>query len=47
MIQRMNTCATEIVATPVDWKRGDQCVILPSVSNDNATKLFPSGFTTV
>jgi hypothetical protein len=44
----MTWCATTIiVATPADWKRGDQCVILPSVSNDDATKLFPAGFTTV
>jgi len=35
------------VATPADWNKGDKCIILPSVSNDDANKLFPKGFTTV
>jgi thioredoxin-dependent peroxiredoxin len=32
------------VATPVNWKQGDDVIIVPSVSNDEAKKLFPEGF---
>ncbi|CED82327.1 cysteine peroxiredoxin [Phaffia rhodozyma] len=34
------------ITTPVNWKRGDPAIIHPSVSNDEAQKLFP-GFKTV
>ena len=32
------------VATPVNWQHGDDVVILPSISNDDADKLFPQGY---
>lgn len=32
------------VATPVDWKQGDDVIILPSVSDEAAKELFPSGW---
>lgn len=32
------------VATPVNWKQGDRCVIVPSVTNQDAKMLFPKGF---
>jgi alkyl hydroperoxide reductase subunit AhpC len=32
------------VATPVNWKRGDEVIIVPSLSNDDARKLFPQGW---
>ena len=32
------------VATPVNWKAGEDCIIVPSVSNDDAKKLFPNGW---
>lgn len=32
------------VATPVNWKHGDDCIIVPSLSNDDAKKLFPGGW---
>lgn len=33
------------VATPADWKWGEECVILPSVTDPNTLKqLFPSGY---
>jgi alkyl hydroperoxide reductase subunit AhpC len=32
------------VATPVNWKRGEDCIIVPSLSNDDAKKLFPQGW---
>jgi alkyl hydroperoxide reductase subunit AhpC len=35
------------VATPVNWRQGDEVVILPAVSNEDADKLFPQGYRTV
>jgi alkyl hydroperoxide reductase subunit AhpC len=35
------------VATPVNWKNGDDVIIVPSVSDEQARELFPSGFKTI
>ena len=35
------------VATPVNWKDGDDCIIVPSISDEQAREKFPAGFTTV
>lgn len=35
------------VATPVNWKPGEKCVIAPTVSNEEAKKMFPQGYETV
>jgi len=32
------------VATPVNWKQGDDVIIVPSLSNEDAKKLFPNGW---
>ncbi|MGO9657430.1 MAG: peroxiredoxin [Acidimicrobiales bacterium] len=32
------------VATPVDWEHGDDVIIVPAVSDEDAHKLFPDGF---
>ena len=32
------------VATPVNWKSGDDVIIVPALSNDDAKKLFPAGW---
>jgi alkyl hydroperoxide reductase subunit AhpC len=32
------------VATPVNWKKGEDVIIVPAVSNDDAKKLFPAGW---
>jgi alkyl hydroperoxide reductase subunit AhpC len=33
------------VATPADWKQGEDVIIVPAVSDDDARKKFPKGFT--
>ncbi len=35
------------VATPVNWKNGDDVIIPPNVSNEDAQKKYPSGFKTI
>jgi alkyl hydroperoxide reductase subunit AhpC len=35
------------VATPVNWKHGDDCIIVPSISDEDAKAKFPAGFKTV
>jgi len=35
------------VATPVNWKQGDDVIILPSVSDEDAKSMFPAGFKTL
>ena len=32
------------VATPVEWRQGADCIIVPSLSNEEAGKLFPGGW---
>ena len=32
------------VATPVNWKNGENCIIIPAVSDDEAKKKFPDGW---
>ncbi|MBI2765458.1 MAG: peroxiredoxin [Chloroflexi bacterium] len=46
VLDSLQLTAYKKVATPVDWKQGDDVVILPSVSNDEAATLFP-GYRTV
>jgi alkyl hydroperoxide reductase subunit AhpC len=35
------------VATPVNWKKGEDVIIAPSMSDDDATKKFPGGWKTL
>eukprot|EP01128_Nolandella_sp_AFSM9_P000930 TRINITY_DN11057_c0_g1_i1.p1 TRINITY_DN11057_c0_g1~~TRINITY_DN11057_c0_g1_i1.p1 ORF type:complete len:270 (-),score=70.11 TRINITY_DN11057_c0_g1_i1:107-916(-) len=35
------------VATPVNWRDGDDCVIVPSITNEQAKTKFPKGFTEI
>jgi thioredoxin-dependent peroxiredoxin len=35
------------VSTPVNWKDGDDVIISPSISDDEARAKFPKGFTTL
>lgn len=44
VIDSLQLTAYRKLATPVNWQSGEDCVILPSVSNDEADELFPQGF---
>lgn len=44
VIDSLQLTAYHKVATPVNWKAGDDCVIVPAVSNEQAAELFPKGF---
>ena len=35
------------VATPVNWKQGEDCIIVPSLSDEAAREKFPNGWKTV
>ncbi|MGK7933746.1 MAG: peroxidase, partial [Microcystaceae cyanobacterium] len=35
------------VATPANWQDGDDCVVVPSISTDEAKEKFPKGVTEV
>jgi alkyl hydroperoxide reductase subunit AhpC len=35
------------VATPVNWHRGEDVIIVPTVTDEDAQSLFPSGFKTI
>merc|ERR1719394_1752841 len=42
VIDSLQLTATKKVATPVDWQNGDRCMVLPTLSNEEAKKLFPN-----
>eukprot|EP01084_Bolivina_argentea_P292085 502064_1 len=44
VIDSLQLTAYHKVATPVNWKDGDECVIVPSISNADAKNMFPKGF---
>ncbi|HEX2658720.1 MAG TPA: peroxiredoxin [Polyangia bacterium] len=44
VIDSMQLTAKHRVATPVNWKQGQDVIIVPAVSNDEAKTLFPGGF---
>ena len=44
VIDSLQLTAYHKVATPVNWKNGEDCVIVPAVTNEEADKLFPKGY---
>jgi thioredoxin-dependent peroxiredoxin len=47
VVDSLQMTDTNRVATPVNWKQGDDVIILPSVSDEDAKTLFPAGFKTL
>ena len=46
-IDSVQLTADYSVATPVDWQHGDDCIIVPSITDVDAKKKFPKGFKSV
>lgn len=47
VIDSMQLTAKHKVATPVNWKDGEDVIIVPAVSNEDAEKAYPEGWETV
>jgi alkyl hydroperoxide reductase subunit AhpC len=47
VIDSLQLTANYKVATPADWNLGEDCIIVPAVSNDEAERLFNKGFTQI
>ena len=45
VIDSLQLTETHKVATPANWKQGEDVIIVPSVDNETAKKLFPEGWT--
>jgi len=43
VIDSLQLTAKFKVATPADWKDGEDCIITPAVKDDDAQKMFPKG----
>ena len=49
VLRLLDSCqltAQHKVATPVNWQQGEDCIIVPSVSDEEARERFPGGWTT-
>ena len=47
LVDSIQLTAKSKVATPADWKHGEDVIIVPAVSDDEAKQRFPDGWTTV
>lgn len=47
VLDSMQLTATHKVATPANWKDGDDVIIVPSVSDEEAKESFPDGWETL
>jgi alkyl hydroperoxide reductase subunit AhpC len=46
-IDSLQLTAKHSVATPVNWKHGEDVIIVPSVSDEDAKKKYPGGWKTL
>ena len=46
-IDSMQLTAKHKVATPADWNKGEEVIIVPAVKDDEAKKMFPDGWNAV
>ena len=44
VIDSLQLTANYSVATPVNWKDGDDCIIVPALSDEQAREKFPAGW---
>lgn len=45
VVDSLQLTATKKVATPADWKKGGDCMVLPTVKQEDIAELFPKGVT--
>jgi thioredoxin-dependent peroxiredoxin len=44
VVESLQLTAAFKVATPVNWKHGEDCIIVPAVTDQEADKAFPKGY---
>ena len=47
VIDSLQLTADHQVATPVNWQDGDDCIVVPALSDEEARTKFPKGFKTI
>ena len=47
VIDSLQLTAKHSVATPVNWKQGEDCIIVPSLNDEAAREKFPGGWKTL
>src|ERR1700712_5245486 len=47
VIDSLQLTANYSVATPANWQYGQDCIIVPAVTNEEAREKFPKGFTEI
>ncbi len=47
VLDSMQLTSKHKVATPVNWKNGEDVIIVPAVSDEDAKKLYPAGWKTL
>ena len=47
VIDSLQLTANYSVATPANWRDGDDCIVVPALSDEEAVEKFPQGFTAV
>ncbi len=47
VVDSLQLTAKYSVATPANWKDGEDCIISPAVNDEEADKKFPKGYTSV
>ena len=47
VIDSLQLTANYKVATPVDWKHGDDCVVVPAIKTEDIPAKFPKGHTVI
>ena len=47
LLDSIQLTAKHKVATPANWKDGDDCIVVPALSDADAKAKFPKGFTAI
>ena len=47
VVDSLQLTAKHQIATPVNWKNGEDCIIIPAVTDSEAKTKFPKGWKTI